>query len=111
MLLTFTNEFKTDIGPLAHNVSFWIQKLIHNVSFWMVNQKLTFYVSFWVQKLMFYVSFWIQKLIHNNSFWLLSHFPSHSILGLLAKSISAVYSYLNNLSSPNPPSPHPTSTQ
>ena len=40
-----------DIGPLAHNVSFWIQKLIHNVSFWMVNQKVTFYVSFWVQKL------------------------------------------------------------
>ena len=25
-------------GPLAHNVSFWIQKLIHNVSFWIQNR-------------------------------------------------------------------------
>jgi hypothetical protein len=38
-----------DIVSLAHNVSFWVQKLTHSVSFWA--QKLTHYVSFWVQKI------------------------------------------------------------
>ena len=34
-----------DIVPLAHNISFWIQKVIHNVSFWTAIQKLTFFVT------------------------------------------------------------------
>ena len=55
--------------PLAHNVSFWGQKLTYYVSFWRQNQKLTLYVSFWPQKLMFCVSFWRQKLTHYISFW------------------------------------------
>ena len=37
-----------DIVSLAHNVSFWAQKLTHSISFWA--QKLTHYVSFWAQK-------------------------------------------------------------
>ena len=37
-----------DIVSLAHNVSFWGQKLNHNVSFWV--QKLNHNVSFWAQK-------------------------------------------------------------
>ena len=37
-----------DIVSLAHNVSFWGQKLKHSVSFWA--QKQTHYVRFWTQK-------------------------------------------------------------
>ena len=37
-----------DIVSLAHNVSFWPQKLTYSVSFWA--QKLNHYVSFWIQK-------------------------------------------------------------
>ena len=37
-----------DIVSLAHNVSFWAQKLTHSVSFWAL--KLTHYDGFWAQK-------------------------------------------------------------
>ena len=53
---------------LAHNVSFWAQKLIHFISFWsqlfykILAQKLTLWVSFLAQKLTECVSFWAQKL-------------------------------------------------
>ena len=38
------NVTKNDIVSLAHNVSFWAQKLTHSVSFW--DQKMNLYVSF-----------------------------------------------------------------
>jgi hypothetical protein len=41
--------YTMDIVSLAHNVSFWAQKLTHYVRFWA--QKLTHYVSFWIQKI------------------------------------------------------------
>ena len=44
----FCLEKNTDIVSLAHNVSFWAQKLTHSVSFW--TQKLTHYDGFWAQK-------------------------------------------------------------
>jgi hypothetical protein len=37
-----------DIVSLAHNVSFWAQKLTHSIS--LCAQKLNHYVSFWAQK-------------------------------------------------------------
>ena len=47
-ILKLTEESKIDIVSLAHNASFWAQKL-------------TYFVSFWARKLNHYVSFWIQK--------------------------------------------------
>ena len=44
-----------DIVSLAHNVSFWAQKLTHYVSFWA--QKLNHYVSFWAQKTLKWANF------------------------------------------------------
>ena len=41
-------------ASLAHNVSFWAQKLTHYFSFW--GQKLTKCVTFWAKKLLKWVS-------------------------------------------------------
>ena len=42
------NKREMDIVSLAHNVSFWAQKLKHSVSFWA--QKLIHYNDFWLLK-------------------------------------------------------------
>ena len=43
-----TDNDQSDIVSLAHNISFWGQKLTHFVSFWA--QNLTHYVSIWIPK-------------------------------------------------------------